>query len=170
MPLPPEVRRERRAAAKRADPDQEFPRRHCHNCNAWYRKTRKNKRFCSKECKEEFRRYGSAFGPLKTWLTKLIEESSKGEAANQFTLYVEGRDFRRQLARAGFIHRSMLKQLPPELRPKALLAAAMMNGKLMAELSARVKTLELGLEKLAQSFAVHCAANFPGSREFTERR
>lgn len=49
-----------------------IPRRRCKNCNGWYWKTRKNKLFCKKSCKDEYGRYGAAYGPLKAKLEKLI--------------------------------------------------------------------------------------------------
>ena len=110
MSLSPQVRRERRAQAKKYREPKKFPRRRCWNCDGWFLKTRKNKRFCKASCKDEYNRHGSAFGPLKDYLTKLIQTASKEEAAKQFAAYVSGKDFRRQLAAAGFIHRSMIKR------------------------------------------------------------
>jgi hypothetical protein len=143
MPLPPEVRRARRAAAAKLRDPQKFPRRRCANCNKFFLKIRKNKRFCSRGCKTEFARYGSAFGPLKDYLTKLIESASGGEAEKQFAAYVAGKDFRRQLAAAGFIHRSMLEPRKPALTPDGLQSQITITGRLMRELESRVKELEL---------------------------
>jgi hypothetical protein len=115
MPLPPDVRRARRAEASRNKERPEIRRHACLNDGKLYWKTRPNKKFCSRKCKEEFNRYGSAFGPLRDWLTKLIEKNAKGEAVRQFTAYLSSKDFRRELAAAGFIHRSQLKPKPAEL-------------------------------------------------------
>lgn len=34
--------------------------------------TKPNRRFCSQSCKDEYHRHGSAFGPLKERLEKLV--------------------------------------------------------------------------------------------------
>jgi hypothetical protein len=112
MSLSPKVRRERRALAARYREPKKFTRRRCDNCGKFYLKTRDNKKYCSLQCKDEFNRHGSAFGPLKDYLTKLIKKESKEAAAAQFAAYVAGKDFRRQLAAAGFIHRSMIRPKP----------------------------------------------------------
>lgn len=90
------------------------------NCNAWTIRTIPHKKFCSVKCKDEYRHYGSAFGPLRDYLTKLIVKASNEEAGKQFAAYVAEKDFRRHMAAAGFIHRSMLKPKEPELTPERL--------------------------------------------------
>ena len=135
MSLSPQVRRERRALAARYREPKKFPRRRCDNDGKWYLKTRKNKRFCSKACKDEYNRYGSAFGPLRDYLTKLIGKASKEEVARAFAAFVASKDFRRQLAAAGFIHRSMLR---PRNREQA--SAGLQEQ--MRELAGRITALE----------------------------
>lgn len=54
-----------------------FKRRRCENCNALYQPTREDQRFCRKDgdnCRKEFHRYGSSYGPLKTGLHKAIDK------------------------------------------------------------------------------------------------
>lgn len=55
-------------------PDAKKPlkRRRCDNCSELFPRTRRWQRFCCAECKNEFHRHGSAFGPLKDKLTKLV--------------------------------------------------------------------------------------------------
>lgn len=142
MSLSPQVRRERRAQAAKYREAKKIPRRRCLNCNGWFLKTRKNKKFCKPECQQEYNRYGSAFGPLKDYLTKLIATASKEEAAMQFAGYVAGKTFRRQIAAAGFIHRSMVKPKPPELTPEGLAGACEMLSRLIGEIAVRVTRLE----------------------------
>jgi hypothetical protein len=76
MPLPPATRRERYKAKKEdaleANPPQKVKRRRCRNCGSFTPLNRPNKIFCSEECGREFRRHGSAFGPLKFQLEKLV--------------------------------------------------------------------------------------------------
>lgn len=134
MPLSPRVRRERRALAAKDRPPKKYPRKRCANDGTLFFKTRKNKRFCCPECKDEYHRFGSAFGPLRDYLTKLIGIESKAQAAAQFTAYVQGKDFRRQLAAAGFIHRSMIQPRPGP-KPREL-------ARSLEQLAARIVMLE----------------------------
>jgi hypothetical protein len=139
MPLPPEVRRDRRAAVSRLRDPKPIIRRPCKNCDKKFNKIRPNHIFCSAECKDEYRRYGSAFGPLKQFLIKLIEKSAGERAAaataEQFAAYVTGKGFRRHLVDSGFVHRSMLRKRPTHLSATALRAS-------IRELEARLATAE----------------------------
>lgn len=132
-----------------------FPRRHCKNCNKLYEKNRPNKMFCSHDCKEEFRKFGSAYGPLKEHLTKLIAKHAAGEAAAQFAAYVAAKDFRRTLAAAGFIHRSMIKKRPAGMKPEALHAQILLLGSFSRRLLSRVTRLEarLGIVEASAGYA-----------------
>lgn len=47
-------------------------RRRCRNCGELFEPKRSWQHFCREACKAEFHRYGSAFGPLKERLTKLV--------------------------------------------------------------------------------------------------
>ena len=47
-------------------------RKRCENCPKFFEKMRKWQRFCSKECKDQFHKNGSAYGKLRDTLTKLI--------------------------------------------------------------------------------------------------
>jgi hypothetical protein len=103
-----------------------FPKARCKNCPKFFPKTRPNREFCSQDCKDEFNRHGSAFGPLRERLTKLIEKASKEEAARQFAgvwpaatnLLTTSPEFIRALKAAGFIHRSQLKKTAPSKTTK----------------------------------------------------
>ena len=142
MPTPAEVRRERRAAVNRVKDPTIYPRRHCRNCNKWFWRVRPNKLFCSVQCSREFKRYGSAFGPLKDYLTKLIETTAGEIVAKRFTTYAQGKDFRRELAAAGFVHKSMLKPKPPEFTPESFHRSILTQGRMFRELELRVQQLE----------------------------
>lgn len=109
-------RRQANVAAGRIRPEdlKKYPRRRCRNCDALYYRTRPHKKFCSIVCKDEYHKYGSAFGPLKTYLTNLIQKAGKEEAARQFEAYLSSPEFRKHLAAAGFIHRSQI--LKPDMR------------------------------------------------------
>jgi len=51
-------------------------RARCENCHALYRPNprRPKQKFCSDNCRKEFHRYGSSYGPLKTGLHKAIDK------------------------------------------------------------------------------------------------
>jgi hypothetical protein len=142
MSTPPKVRKDLRRVP--TDPGElaKFPKQRCKNCPKFFPKTRRNRAFCSAQCKKEFHEHGSAFGPLKDRLTKLIEQHSKEEAANQFAHYVASEDFRRQLAAAGFIHRSQLKKRTPANTPEALRGSLDMTARQVRELEARLLSIE----------------------------
>ena len=58
-------------------PKKTFKRRRCENCNRLYTPIREDQRFCQHDgdnCRKEFHRYGSSYGPLKTGLHKAIEK------------------------------------------------------------------------------------------------
>jgi collagenase-like PrtC family protease len=71
MPLPAAVRRDRRAYNKKLNPPV-FPLKRCLNDNKQFRQTRPNRKFCCQKCKDEYNRYGSAFGPLRLKLEKMV--------------------------------------------------------------------------------------------------
>jgi hypothetical protein len=111
MPLTAQVRRERRGVVKKFTAKEALKRRRCKNCDKLFDVTRPNRIFCSDTCRDEYHRYGSAFGPMKAYLTLLIEKASKEEAKRQLAAHVAGKEFRAALALAGFIHRSQIKPL-----------------------------------------------------------
>jgi hypothetical protein len=50
-----------------------YPRKRCRNCPKFFLQTHPRKLFCSRECTNQFHRYGFAYGPLKAHLeNKLI--------------------------------------------------------------------------------------------------
>jgi len=135
MSLSPQVRRERRAYARKLAEPKKLPRRRCLNCNGWFEKTRKNKKFCRKECKDEYNRYGSAFGPLKEWLAKYIEKASKENFDRKLREFVTMPEGRGVLAEAGFVHRS-------ELAPYATDAQLQLVVHASQQFNERLTTLE----------------------------
>jgi hypothetical protein len=79
-----------------------FKRRRCDNCGDWFPLTKANRKFCKDQCKDEFHNHGSAFGPLKVTLTKLVEKLTREALTSD------------KLIKAGFFHRSKFKRLPAE--------------------------------------------------------
>lgn len=127
MALAPHVRRERRAYNRKQElltnPPAKLPRRRCLNCNGWFLKTRKNKKFCKKECKDEYNRYGSAFGPLKEWIGKLIEKLSKETFERRLRVFLETEAGRAAITAAGFIHRDELQAYATDAQLQLVLMA-----------------------------------------------
>ena len=78
MPVSPKRQRELRA--RRRD-QKEFPTKRCLNCSHFYKQRVPNKKFCSVECKNEFGRFGAAYGPLKDKLEKLIDKTVRERVA-----------------------------------------------------------------------------------------
>jgi hypothetical protein len=70
--------------------------------------TRKNRRFCKRECKDQYHRYGSAFGPLRDWLQKHIERCSKENFDRKLREMLSSVEGRAAMKAAGFIHTSEL--------------------------------------------------------------
>src|SRR5271154_2023750 len=64
-------------------PKKKFPKKRCLNCDKKFEKTKPNRKFCKQDCKDEYNRHGSAFGPLKTRLERIVklEVAKRLEAA-----------------------------------------------------------------------------------------
>lgn len=58
-------------------PPKHYRRMRCDNCFAPTPKRTGNKRFCSDQCRKEFHRHGSAFGPLRVKLEKIIAQATR---------------------------------------------------------------------------------------------
>lgn len=68
MPDTPRKRhRERRSKKQKLEP------RRCANDNRKFQPKLKIQKFCSDQCRKQFHRYGSSYGPLKTGLEKIIK-------------------------------------------------------------------------------------------------
>lgn len=52
-------------------------RKRCLNCNALFDLTKPNRKFCGTNCKNEFARFGSAFGPLRTHIETMMTKHTK---------------------------------------------------------------------------------------------
>jgi hypothetical protein len=73
MPLSAKAQAERRARLKKFETPKKIPRRRCANCDKPFPRTKPNRKFCGKQCKREYEQNGgTAFGPLKTRLEKLV--------------------------------------------------------------------------------------------------
>lgn len=122
MSTPLEARPDRRKAPRPdrrkapTDPGElaKLPKKRCKNCPKFFPVTRANREFCSVECKDEFHRHGSAFGPLKERLTRLIETNARQQAGQQLSDLIASPGFRGQVAALGFVHRSQFQKRPPE--------------------------------------------------------
>jgi hypothetical protein len=78
MPLSAKVQAARRAKSKSLADPTKVRKMRCHNCNKLTPKNRYNQKFCSITCKREYEQNGgTAFGPLKTRLEKLVREITK---------------------------------------------------------------------------------------------
>lgn len=93
-----------------------FPRRRCDNCGKLYPQTKPHKRFCKGQCKKEFHQHGSAFGPLKQRIEKMITKEVGSRVAMEVARVIAMHVNAEALARAGFIHRSQLRGLFKRLR------------------------------------------------------
>lgn len=71
MPLPAARRREVRAS-RRDEPN--YPTKRCLNCPKFFKQTKPHKKFCSMQCKDQFNKFGGAYGKLKE---KLFAEIAK---------------------------------------------------------------------------------------------
>lgn len=119
-----------------------FPKKHCANCPKFFLQTKPTKRFCSDDCRKEFNRYGSSFGKLKDKLEKMIGKEAAAIVAREFGKYVAGKDFKRAMSAAGFIHRSQMIKRTPEQRPAALLRRLQAQAGLMQNLNQRLTSIE----------------------------
>jgi len=79
MSLSPKVRRERRAFAAKLKDRKPKRRGRCANCFKMYVDESPNqiKKFCGDQCKKEFHAHGSAYGPLKVRLEKLVRQITR---------------------------------------------------------------------------------------------
>lgn len=69
---------------------------HCHNCNKLFVPQKPWAKFCKENCRKEFHRYGSSYGPLKTGLERAIE---KKYAALKKDFFAEIKDQSRRIDR-----------------------------------------------------------------------
>lgn len=83
-----------------------YKRKRCRNCDKKFPLTKPNRQFCTTACKNEYGRHGSAFGPLKIKLEKLVrklvaDESKRGWTTQLATLKAAGFVMRDELPAAG---------------------------------------------------------------------
>jgi len=74
----------------------ELRRRRCVNCNRLYKPRKEHQRFCTdavkddpNHCRREFNRHGSAFGPLKIKLEKLVMKTVREILENEHAFIVK---------------------------------------------------------------------------------
>lgn len=67
------------AGEPEAKPEQppKYGRTRCKNCDKRIPKTKVNRKFCDDACRKEFHHHGSAFGPLRIKLEKMIAVAVK---------------------------------------------------------------------------------------------
>ncbi len=63
-------------------------KKRCENCPKFFDKKTKWQRFCSKECKDQYHNYGSAYGKLRDTLTKLITREVASQVRDVVRLLV----------------------------------------------------------------------------------
>jgi hypothetical protein len=56
------------------NPDWNFPRRRCDDCNKSYKPTRPNSRYCSTVCRDAHNRHGGAYRKLKVEMQKMVRQ------------------------------------------------------------------------------------------------
>lgn len=112
-----------------ADADK-IPRRRCYNCGGLFPLTKKNRKFCKTQCKDEFHNYGAAFGPLKVTLTKLVEKLTREALTSD------------KLIKAGFFHRSKFRRVPVDQTGASLLDDVQMLTACERGLRERIDKLE----------------------------
>lgn len=128
-----------------------LPKKHCLNCPKFFRLTKKTRRFCSDECRKEFHVYGSSFGKLKDKLTELIHAQSRDIVNTEFGRYVSGKDFKRAMAAAGFIHRSQIIKRQANTRPTSLLRQIQAQAGLIQNLNQRLASIEQAIDRAQQT-------------------
>jgi hypothetical protein len=64
-------------------------RKKCLNCDKKFELTKPNRKFCTTECKNEFGRHGSAFGPLKTHIETMMTRHTRALRAEVVKLQRE---------------------------------------------------------------------------------
>ena len=113
-----------------------YKRKRCRNCDAKFPLTKPNRLFCSTACKNEYGRHGSAFGPLRVKLEKLVRKLVDADTKRGWTTQLA------TLKAAGFVMRDEL----PAAGAAAELAQLARHVK---SLSARLRLVEFAL---SQSF------------------
>ena len=93
MPLPPARRREVRAS-RRDEPV--FEKKRCLNCPKFFPLTKPHRKFCSIPCKDQFNKFGGAYGKLKE---KLFAEIEAQVRAVRKTVFAEISDQSRRIDR-----------------------------------------------------------------------
>jgi hypothetical protein len=100
------------------NPVPELIHRKCKNCNRPFTaggRSRNNarvpitKEFCSDKCRRQYHNNGSAYGKLRDNITRLVQKTAKEEVAAEFVKFTKGKEFKRALTDAGFIHRSQVQ-------------------------------------------------------------
>lgn len=130
-------------------PTAKLPRKKCDNCDKPFPITRPGRRFCTTACRTEFHTHGSAFGPLRDKIQKLIEIETRQEVARQMDHFFRGnQQLRDAMAGSGFIHRSQLKKQPPEMTRAGLRGSIDTTGLLVKQMRAMIDLVAARLTAL----------------------
>lgn len=147
------VPRESPGVALELAPLTRYKRKRCENCDKKFPLTKPNRRFCTTACKNEYGRHGSAFGPLKIKLEKLVRKLVATEVKTGWTTQLA------TLRAAGFL---MADDLPAAFAAKNV-ALETLTHQLKA-LYARVRVLEAAVANGADA----AAANARGAHFYTD--
>lgn len=82
MPSSPAHRREARASRRE---EKVYPRARCMNCPKFFAKTKPHKKFCCRACKDQFNKFGGAYGKLKEKLFAEIHKEVRERTAEQLS-------------------------------------------------------------------------------------
>lgn len=84
MPSSPARRREGRASRRE---EKVYPRARCMNCPKFFAKTKPHKKFCCRACKDQFNKFGGAYGKLKEKLFAEIHKEVRERTAGQLSAF-----------------------------------------------------------------------------------
>lgn len=118
-----------------------LPKKRCLNCPKFFPLTKPNRRFCSINCKNEYNRFGSSYGPLKAKLEKLIEQTIAAGIAHQLRdrnseLW---QSVKAKVAELGFLNRADVSTRRTDAMERT-----------WKETEARIEGVRMGFDSLAQ--------------------
>jgi hypothetical protein len=114
-----------------------YKRKRCRNCDAKFLLTKPNRLFCSTACKNEYGRHGSAFGPLRVKLEKLVRKLVEAETKRGWTAQLA------TLRAAGFVMRDELPAAEGSLAARVVSLAHALRS-----IGARLRLVEFALGEL----------------------
>jgi len=115
-----------------------YKRKCCRNCDKKFPVTKPNRMFCTTACKNEYGRHGSAFGPLRIKLEKLVRKLVAAETKTGSTTQIG------TLRAAGFVMRDELPAAGASLAKQVVSLAELLaaDQRTIRALYSRVRVLE----------------------------